>query len=188
MENLSHIFVSDNFINSLPEEIKSNNNSLYNKLINESITNFIDIEKTKNYFNSEIFTLEEPFKLIENKYIFAQIISIRNIAISKEEAKYKEYDNLDEIEDEDNDIDDNKYLQGNEEKTLKTEKIYYKFGFSSTGDDLFYGFEYNQFSQEIHDRLANIKGPNYIKVLLGPNIEVRRGIFYLNNDNFKILS
>ena len=188
MENLSHIFVSDNFINSLPEEIKSNNNSLYNKLINENITNFIDKEKTKNYFNSEIFTLEEPFKLIENKYIFAQIISIRNIAISKEEAKYKEYDNLDEIEDEDNDIDDNKYLQGNEEKTLKTEKIYYKFGFSSTGDDLFYGFEYNQFSQEIHERLANIKGPNYIKVLLGPNIEVRRGIFYLNNDNFKILS
>ena len=188
MENLSHIIVSDNFINSLSEEVKSNNNLLYNKLINENITNFIDKEKVKNRFNSEIYTLEEPFKLIENEYIFAQIMSIRNIAISIEEAKYKEYDNLDEIDDEDNDIDDNKYLQGNEEKSLKTEKIYYKFGLSSTGDDLFYGFEYNQFSHELHDKLSNIEGRNYIKVLLGPNIEVRRGIFYLNNDNFKILS
>ena len=141
---------------------------------------YYDLNFIVNFSNS----IRLVNKVIENKYIFAQIISIRNIAISKEEAKYKEYDNLDEIEDEDNDIDDNKYLQGNEEKTLKTEKIYYKFGFSSTGDDLFYGFEYNQFSQEIHERLANIKGPNYIKVLLGPNIEVRRGIFYLNNDNF----
>ena len=188
MENLSHIFVSDSYKNSLPEEIKSNNNALYNHLINEHISNFIDKEKAKSYFDSDKYTLEEPVQKIENKYIFAQIITIRNIAISKEEAKYKEYDNLDEIEDEDNDIDDNKYLQGNEEKTLKTEKIYYKFGFSSTGDNIFYGFEYNQFSHEIHDKLSNIKGPNLFKVLLGPNIEVRRGIFYLNNDNFKILS
>ena len=48
-------------------------------------------------------------KIIENKYIFAQINAIRNVAISKEEAKYKEYDNLDEIEDEDNDIDDSEF-------------------------------------------------------------------------------
>ena len=95
---------------------------------------------------------------------------------------------MDEIEDEDNDIDDNKYLQGNDEKTLKTEKIYYKFEFTSTGEDIFYGFEYNQFNQETHDKLSNLKGPNFIKVLMGPKIEVRRGIFYLNNNNFKILT
>ena len=188
MENLSHIYISNNYLNSLPEEIKSNNEALYKHIIGENILNFIDKERVKNNFNSETYNLEEPVQKIENKYIFAQIITIRNIAISKEEAKYKEYDNLDEIEDEDNDIDDNKYLQGNDEKNLKTAKIIYKFGFSSTGEDIFYGFEYNQFSQQILDKISNIKGSNLFKVILGPNIEVRRGIFYLNNTNFKILS
>ena len=188
MENLSHIFISDNFFNTLPNEIKTNNENLYKYLLNENISNYIDKVKAKQNFNSELYTLEDPVKKIENKYIFVQIISIRNVAISKEETKYKEYDNLDEIEDEDNDIDDNKYLQGNDEKTLKTEKIYYKFGLTSTGDDIFYGFEYYQFNNEIHDKLSSIKGPNFVKVLLGPKIEIRRGIFYLNNDNFQILS
>ena len=187
MENLSHIFISDNFLNSLPEEIKSDKEKLYKHLINTNISNYIDKDKVRNHFKSEMYNLEVPVKKIENKYIFAQVISLRNIAISKEEAKYKEYDNLDEIEDEDNDIDDNKYLQGNDEKNIKTSKIYYKFEFTSTGDDSFYGFEYDQFSQGIHDKLANLKGPIILKVLLGPNIEVRRGIFYLNNNNFKIL-
>ena len=188
MENLSHIFISDNYLSTLTEEIKLNKDKLYKHLINLNISNYIDKAKVKSYFNSEIYTLEEPIKKIENKYIFAQLISIRNIAISKEEAKYKEYDNLDVIEDEDNDIDDNKYLQRNDEKNIKTSKIYYKIGFTTTGDDLFYGFEYNQFSQEIHDKLANLNTPVLLKVLLGPNIEVRRGIFYLDNNNFKILS
>ena len=79
-------------------------------------------------------------------------------------------------------------MQRNDEKNIKTSKIYYKIGFTTTGDDLFYGFEYNQFSQEIHDKLANLNTPVLLKVLLGPNIEVRRGIFYLDNNNFKILS
>ena len=188
MENLSHIFILDSYKNALPEEIKSSNEALYKHLIKENILNFIDKVKIKNYFDSTKYTFEQSLQKIENKYIFAQIMSLRNVAISKEETKHKEYDNLDEIEDEDNDIDDNKYLQGSEEKTLKTEKIYYKFGFTTTGDDIFYGFEYNQFNQEIHDKLSNIKGPEFFKVLLGPNIEVRRGIFYLNTNNFKILS
>mgnify|MGYP003571572288 CR=1 FL=1 len=188
MENLSHIFISSNFLNSLPDEIKSNKEALYKHLVNENISNYIDKEKVKAYFNSELYNLEEPLQKIENKYIFCQVISVRNIAISKEEAKYKEYDNLDEIEDEDNDIDDNKYLQGNDEKNQKTSKIIYKFEFTSTGDDLFYGFEYNQFSHQTHDKLSNITKSNLLKILLGPNIEVRRGIFYLNDSNFKILS
>ena len=188
MENLSHIFISSNYLNFLPIEIKSNNEALYNHLINENISNYIDKEKAKAYFDSELYNLEEPLQKIENKYIFCQVISVRNIAISKEEAKYKEYDNLDEIEDEDNDFDDNKYLQGNDEKNQKTSKIIFKIEFSSTGDDLFYGFEYNQFSHQIHDKLSNVKKTNSLKVLLGPNIEVRRGIFYLNDSNFKILS
>ena len=79
-------------------------------------------------------------------------------------------------------------MQGNEQKITKTEKIYYKFSFTTTGDDLFYGFEYDQFSNLIHDKLSCIKGPVFLKVLLGPKIEIRRGIFYLNNNNFKILS
>ena len=188
MENLKYIFTLDNYINNLSEEIKSNKQLLYNHLIETNISNYIDKEKVKNNFNSEYFNIEIPKSLIDNIYIYAQINSIRNVAISKEETKLKEYDNLDEVDDEDNDIDDNKYLQGNDEKTLKTEKINYKFGLTSTGDDIFYGFEYNQFSHEIHDKLANLKGPNFIKAILGPNIEVRRGIFYLNNNNFKLLS
>ena len=79
-------------------------------------------------------------------------------------------------------------MQGDEEKVSKAEKIYYKFGFTTTGDDLFYGFEYNQFNNNIHDKLSSIKGPNFLKVIIGPKIEIRRGIYYLNNNNFQILS
>ena len=38
MENLSHIFISDNFLNSLPEEIKSDKQKLYKHLINTNIS------------------------------------------------------------------------------------------------------------------------------------------------------
>ena len=188
MENISHIFVLNSYINSLSDEIKLNEDKLYNHLIETNISTYIDKEKVKNYFNSELYNIEVPKSLIDNKFIFAQIVSLRNVAISKEETKLKEYDNLDVVEDEDNVIDDNKYLQGNEQKVTKTEKIYYKFSFTTTGDDLFYGFEYDQFSNLIHDKLSCIKGPVFLKVLLGPKIEIRRGIFYLNNNNFKILS
>ena len=188
MENLKYIFISGNYLNNLSEEIRANNDKLYKHLIETDLSNYIDKEKVKSNFNTELYTLAVPKSLIDNKYIFAQINTIRNVAISKEETKLKEYDNLDEIDDEDNAIDDNKYLQGDEEKVSKTEKIYYKFGFTSTGDDLFYGFEYSQFNNNIHDQLSSIKGPNFPKVLIGPKIEIRRGIFYLNNNNFQILS
>ena len=188
MDNLKHIFILDNYISTLNEEIKLNKEKLYKHLIETNISYYIDKEKVKKYFNSEIYTLELPKSLIDNKYIFAQISLIRNVAVSNEETKLKEYDNLDEVDDEDNAIDDNKYLQGDEEKVSKTEKIYYKFGFTTTGEDLFYGFEYSQFNNLIHDKLSSIKGPIFLKVLLGPKIEVRRGIFYLNNNNFQILS
>ena len=188
MEHLKNIFIVDNYVNTLNEEIRLNQSKLYKHLIEANISNYINKEKVKNNFNSELYNLEIPKSLIDNKYIFAQINSIRNIAISKEDTKLKEYDNLDEVDDEDNDIDDNKYLQGDEKKISKTEKIYYKFELTTTGEDLFYGFEYYQFNNEIHDKLSSIKGPNFVKVLLGPKIEIRRGIFYLNNDNFQILS
>ena len=188
MENLKYIYTLDNYINNLTEEIKSNKQMLYNHLIETNISNYIDKEKVKSNFNSEHFNIELAKSLIDNKFIFAQINSIRNVAISKEETKLKEYDNLDEVDEEDNAIDDNKYLQGDEEKIAKAEKIYYKFEFTTTGEDIFYGFEYNQFNNAIHDKLSSKKGPNFIKVLLGPKIEIRRGIFYLNNNNFKILS
>ena len=187
MENLRHIFILDNYTNNLSEEIKSNKNKLYKHLLETNISNYIDKEKVKNNFNSELYNLEIQKSLIDNKYIFCQINSIRNIAISKEDTKLKEYDNLDEIEDEDNAIDDNKYLQGEEGNISKTEKIYYKFELTTTGEDIFYGFEYSQFNQEIHDKLSSIKGPSFTKVLLGPKIEIRRGIFYFNNENFNIL-
>ena len=188
MENLNHIFISGNYLNTLSEDIKYNKNKLYKLILDINISTFIDKEKVKKNFNSELYNLEIQKSLVDNKFIFAQINSIRNVAISKEDTKLKEYDNLDEVEEEDNVIDDNKYLQGEEEKISKTEKVYYKFEFTTTGEDIFYGFEYSQFNNEIHDKLSSIKGPNFIKVLLGPKIEIRRGIFYLNNENFHILS
>ena len=157
MDNLNYIFMLDNYFNTLSEEIKSNKDKLYKHLIETNISNYIDKEKVKNNFNSQLYTLEVTKSLIDNKYIFAQINFIRNVAVSCEETKLKEYDNLDEVDDEDNAIDDNKYLQGDEEKVSKTEKIYYKFGFTTTGEDLFYGFEYSQFNNLIHDKLSSIK-------------------------------
>ena len=188
MDNLKYIYISNEYMNTLNEEIKSNKEQLFKKLIETNISDYIDKEKVKNNFNSSLFNLQIQKSLIENIYIFAQIISIRNINISKEETKLKEYDNLDEVEDEDNIIDDNKYLQGDQEKVSKTEKITYKFEFTTTGEDSFYGFEYFQFNNNIHNKLSEIKGPSFPKVLLGPKIEIRRGIFYLNNANFQILS
>ena len=187
MENLKYIYILDSYINSLNVEIKSDNNKLYKNLLETRISTYIDKDKVKNNFNSEMYNLDLVKSLITNKYIFAEILSLRNIAVSTEETKLKEYDNLDEVEDEENELDDNKYLQGDEEKITKTEKIMYKFEFTTTGDDSFYGFEYSQFNNDIHEKLSSIKGPSVIKVLLGPNIEVRRGIFYLNNQNFKLL-
>ena len=64
MENLSHIFISDNYFNTLPNEIKSSNENLYKHLIKENISDFIDKEKAKHYFNSELYTLEDPVKKI----------------------------------------------------------------------------------------------------------------------------
>ena len=188
MDNLKYIYISEQYINSLGEDIKSNKELLYKKLIETNISDFIDKEKVKKNFNSSIYNLQIQKSLLENIYIFAQIVSIRNINISKEETKLKEYDNLDEIEDEENVIDDNKYLQGDQEKITKTEKISYKFEFTTTGEDSFYGFEYTQFNNKIHELLSEIKGPVFPKVLLGPKIEIRRGIFYLHNNNFQILS
>ena len=187
MDNLKYIFVRDNYISSLDQETKLNKDKLYKHLLESDIKNYIDKFKVQNNFNSLIYDIHNIKSIINNKYIFAQIVSARNVAISKEETKQKEYDNLDEIEDEDNIIDDNKYLQGDNEQVKKAERINYKLGFTSTGDDLFYGFEYSQFSKAIHDKLSSLNVSHCLKVILGPNIEVRRGIFFLNNNNFNIL-
>ena len=191
-ENLKYIYFLDSYKSQLPPEISSNSTKLYEKLLATDISEYIDKEKVKSNFNSSSYTIEQFKSLINDKFIFAQIINIRNIAISNETTKMKEYDNLDDVDEDDNDneinLDNNKYLQGEETNHNKIEKIYYKIGLSSNGEDLFYGFEFDQFSNEIVDKLSSIKGPSFMKVLIGPKIEVRRGIFFLNNTNFKILS
>ena len=42
MENLKYIFISDNYLNNLSEEIKSNKDKLYKHLIETNISNYID--------------------------------------------------------------------------------------------------------------------------------------------------
>ena len=73
MENLKYIFISDNYLNNLSEEIKANNDKLYKHLIETDLSNYIDKEKVKSNFNTELYTLAIPKSLIDNKYIFAQI-------------------------------------------------------------------------------------------------------------------
>ena len=82
MENLSHIFISNNFLNSLPEEIKSDKQKLYKHLINTNISNYIDKGKARNHFKSEMYNLEE-FAFINN-------LDKNSLKAKKEYEKYKD--------------------------------------------------------------------------------------------------
>lgn len=152
--------------------------SLSHMVLQEDISKYISKDKVKNYLDIAVsFPFDNKLSYIKDKYIFAQIVGYSNIAEPKNTAK--DDDNLDVVE-----KTENKYLQGGEDTIRKSEKIIRKYQLYD-GVCYFYGVELEPIAQ-CNSTLSSSKNI-YMKVLVGPHVEVRRSIFYLNHNNFKLL-
>ena len=105
--------------------------------------------------------------------------NLKKNKLKKTEAKQKNEKNEENLEEAENF--ESKYLQNEGEEKVKTERVVLKLQLTN-GEDTFFGFEY-----EILKSLNNILNEKFPKLLIGPNVEVRRGIFYLKNNNVKFL-
>ena len=180
-----NILYSPSKISNLSNEIKNNQKNLYNYFISNEISTYIDNSKVINNFSFNNLLTQNFI----NKIIFVQIKNAINIA----QPLYQNYDNND-------DYDENiaiqkgesefKYLEGDEDNddVINKGKKIFKIEFSD-GVQNFYGFEYQPFSLSTQNILINInKNENkFLKGIIGPNYEVIRGVFLLNNKNFKLL-
>ena len=180
-ENLNKIFVAEAYLSQLPSNVKSSNASLYNHLLKTDISLYIDKNKVLNNCDTSKYAITEKESKI-NKFIFAQIQGHSNIAEPLIVDQHH-YDNLDVVE-----KTESKFLQGEDDIGKKYEKIIWKFQFND-GANLFYGFEYEEFNPNEISLMKNFSNESnkFMKVLIGPIVEVRRGIFYLTKRNFRIL-
>ncbi len=179
---LKYIFISNDYLNKLDSSIKGNQNLLLKNLIENNIEEYIDKEKTKKNLDLSQYTILNKLSFIKEKYIFAQIIGRENIAEKKNNYEDEDCDNLDVIE-----KTEHKFLQGDDNESNKFKKIVWNFAFND-GNTQFFGFEYKEFNKETLERIKRMdEKDKFIKVIIGPNVEVRRGIFYLTKDNFRII-
>ena len=179
---LKYIFISNDYLNKLDSSIKGNQNLLLKNLIENNIEEYIDKEKTKKNLDLSQYKILNKLSFIKEKYIFAQIIGRENIAEKKNNYEDEDCDNLDVIE-----KTEHKFLQGDDNESNKFKKIVWNFAFND-GNTQFFGFEYKEFNKETLERIKRMdEKDKFIKVIIGPNVEVRRGIFYLTKDNFRII-
>ena len=179
---LKYIFISNDYLNKLDSSIKGNQNLLLKNLIENNIEEYIDKEKTKKNLDLSQYTILNKLSFIKEKYIFAQIIGRENIAEKKNNYEDEDCDNLDVIE-----KTEHKFLQGDDNESNKFKKIVWNFAFND-GNTQFFGFEYKEFNKETLERIKRMdEKDKFIKVIIGPNVEIRRGIFYLTKDNFRII-
>lgn len=179
---LTHIYAKDEYISNLSSDVKNDEKELLSHFVKNNIAEYIDKKKVRSNVNTYEFTFNNKLLKFNNKFIFAQIIGFENIAAPKENPHKKDYDNLDEVDD-----DDNKFLQGSDSNSnAKTEKLLVNFQFTTDGEDRFCGFEHYTFDAETAENIKKINGKSCVKALIGPNFRVRRGFVYLNRENFKI--
>ena len=179
---LKYIFISNDYLNKLDNSIKNNQSLLLKNLIENNIDEYVDKEKTKQNLDLSQFTILNKLSYIKEKYIFAQIIGRENIAEKKNIYDDDDCDNLDVIE-----KTEHKFLQGEDNEINKFKKIVWNFAFND-GNTKFFGFEYQEFNRDTVERIKNMNEKDkFMKVIIGPNVEVRRGVFYLNKDNFTII-
>lgn len=148
---------------------------IYKDIINTDIIEFIDKENLKSP------SLEEKF-ILEKGNIFLQINGYFNIAESKENMDRKTGDNLFEVLENF----ESKFLQSEEDEIKKVEKTVLKFEFTD-GKNLLHGFEYEDLKDFRNAMIEAFSTNKFLKVLVGPNYEIRRGIIYLKRDNIKLL-
>jgi hypothetical protein len=148
----------------------------------EDIENFIDKEKMKSFKLSESCKFDIKKSIIKNNLLF-QIDGYSNIAepLEKVNKANEANENLDET-----DNFESNYLQGDGEENVKqTEKVILKIKLIN-GVDTLYGFEYEELTELKRFLTAN-KENKFVKIIVGPEIEVRRGIFYLSQKNVKLI-
>jgi hypothetical protein len=176
-----YIFCKQDWLKEKIELYKTKNkieDLIYQETLSNDINSFIDSDKVNSYLDlSKYNDLQDEKHIIKGKYVFSQINSFTNIAEPKDSTEEKEEDN-----EEENEQFESKYLQSEEGEKAKVEKLIFKLGLFN-GKDEFIGFEYEPI-KPLPKLLMNNK---FCKVLIGPTIEVRRGIYYLKNDNFKFL-
>jgi hypothetical protein len=151
---------------------------IYKDVIESDIKTFIDNNRLKEYYEISEKTNFQIKQYRSEKSILMQISGYSNIAESSENAN-KSSDNLDVLENF-----ESKYLQSEGEENKKTEKVILKFDLTD-GIDTYHGFEY----ECLNELKSFIKSSEnkYPKILILPTTEIRRGIFYLQNDLLKLL-
>jgi hypothetical protein len=166
----------------LKEKIDLNKNRnkieeiIYKEAIHSDIKDFIDIEKLKSFPSSD-----EKLKL-ENGNLFLQINGYLNIAESKESQEKKKEENLlDVLENF-----ESKFLQSEGEEVKKVERTVLKFELTD-GKSIIHGFEYEDLKEFRQAMISALSLNKFLKVIVGPSYEIRRGIIYLKKDNIKLL-
>lgn len=174
-----YIYCNRNWLLSKIEEYKSSKkieDDIYKEVIKSDINEFADTERIKDAYKiAESLDFSIKHTVIKD-FMFMQINGSSNIAEPSEKSGGDDEENLDVVENF-----ESKYLQSEDEVKVKTEKIILKFEMSN-GVDLLYGFEY-----EMLKDIKKILNDKYPKILIGPNLEARRGVLYLRNNNVKLL-
>ena len=176
-----NIFLLDSWLNekyNLFKEDYNDSTLLEKRIMNEidltDIDLLIDKQKVISIRDKVQFNVKQS---LLNQYLFCQIVSINNIG----DVTHQQEGHLDEIE-----KIDNKYLRTDDDeeknKVQEKKKVVYKFELT-TGVDIFYGFEYEKI-----DCLSNLQFTKYKKVMIGKDIEIRRGILYLKQSNFRLFN
>lgn len=172
------MFVNDEYLNAIPNIDSMGQAQIFNFLLKEDLLLYVDKDKAISHIDISKYDFPSKVLNISNKLFFAQILSYSNIAEPVSNGEKGE-DNLDVLE-----KTESKFLQGDNEGGKKAEKVIYKFQLTD-GVCNFFGFEYEPLVN-LQNTLKDINN-KYPKVMIGPNVEIRRGIFYFNKNNFKIV-
>ena len=146
--------------------------SILREIRQTNISTFIDrdlvSQQIKGFSNKEI-------KYFFKGYLFLQINSILNIAEPINNKSTTVEKELGKIE--------SKFLEDDEEKDEPklNEKSLLMFSLSN-GSNEFFGCEYEKI-----DLLKDLVVPKYQKIIIGPELEIRRGYIYLRNSTFSLL-
>jgi hypothetical protein len=149
---------------------------IYKEAILSDIKDFIDKDKLKKFPSND-----EKLKF-ENGTIFLQINGYLNIAESKESQDKKKEENLLDVLDNF----ESKFLQAEGEEVKRVERTVLKFEFTD-GYSIVHGFEYEDLKEFRQAMISTLAGNKFLKVIVGPTYEMRRGIIYLKKDNIKLL-
>lgn len=148
---------------------------VYKEVLATDLNTYVDQNRALNHCSLTFFNSFDNEKSNFDKAIFTQLVGYHNIAEPSFKNSEAGLDQVDENEFE------SRYLQGEDERKPKAEKVVLKLQLTN-GVETIYGFEY-----EVLKNLNVTINKPFPKLIIGPNVEVRRGIFFLKNNNVKLL-